>query len=607
MLRKLEKEIVDKLISDNIGDYLIVSPVKPKTSTQSRTNWGSSAVDIIISAQKWNIKCSCQESGAAITENSCPVCPHCGREIEYNWRAPGFNRKLIVSSKLKKELDEMYKDNNIRSRGCYGSGNFIVKYKNNNEDKNVQIVPYSKENILRTYYVREKLDCKAGIDMLRLTVGCVSRDDKLVLEEKYDCFTEIIPGKQIRAFKTTKAKGDQEISLFDAFHITRDNVESDENVCFEGAASMIDFMTANHDFASRTGFIHLLMNYKGNIPENSLFLLYMYLLSEYPVIELLVKMGYYGLIFGLFSKICDVYRRDSIKEEVDNLSCLLNQTTKGSAALSIPTYIGQFLNSKNADISEYMTWVAINEREPISKENFEKYVVSEAYLYLNYYNCLDKVPNIMKYGYTLAQASKYILSQFFSVNENIFCLSNTGYGLQRIAGIANLWSDYLQHCELMSVEAARFPKNLKSVHDDIMVAYNAIQNAIIDTKLSCIADLYSDYKTTSKYLDVVWPRCVTDFVNEGNNQHNCVAGYSSRVQGGDCRIFFIRKQDSIDKSYITAECTKNGLGQLFYRNNQPVTDYTEREYAKAICKFILGKPWEPDEKLVTKKLKEKTK
>ena len=154
------------------------------------------------------------------------------------------------------------------------------------------------------------------------------------------------------------------------------------------------------------------------------------------------------------------------------------------------------------------------------------------------------------------------------------------------------WKDYLQTCELMNVEHDKFPQDINKAHDDIMKAYSAVKNQFTDKKLKSIADKYGDYKTTSKYYDIVMPKCINDFVKEGNDMHNCVGGYAQQVENGRCRIFFIRKIDDIDKSYITAECTKNGLGQLFYRNNTAVQDYNEREYAKAFCKYILSKGWE---------------
>ena len=595
----LEKEILEKMLKDNMGEYFYATPVDASEATKNGSKgYGIVSTDIIVTAKKWSVLCSCGGSGI----EKQPICPKCGRGLHYSVDERGrtIDRKILVTNAYKKKLEEMHFNHNGKPKRSYWSGNILFEYKGRDNEYERESSFYTRANLLRTYYVREKLDGKIGIDILRCTISVGVENEAIVMKTKYDCFTEVIPGEKVVAYKYTKARGKEEISLFDAFHITSDNIMVDENVYFEGAYSMIDFVFSNFEFAKRTGLDKLILNYKGSIPENSLFLLYLYLLSEYPVIEFLVKQGYYHLIFSMMESICNSYKRTSIQENVNNLSYLLNQTTKGSNSLTIPSHIAEYCQKKGSDINEYKMWASINELEPLSPERFSEFIASEEFQYLNYYHAMETLPNIMKYGYTLRKTVKYIMKQFSMYYYGNMFLSTTSTAAQKVCypiqSIVNLWKDYLEMCELLDVEAAKFPKNIKSVHDDMMTAKLARQNEIIDKKIDAIASQYDNYVTTSKYLDIVVPRCTKDFIDEGVAQHNCVAGYSQRVADGHCRIFFIRKKDALDQSYITAECTKNGLGQLFYRNNQPVNDYTEKEYAKAFCKFILSKPWEPGKK-----------
>jgi hypothetical protein len=59
------------------------------------------------------------------------------------------------------------------------------------------------------------------------------------------------------------------------------------------------------------------------------------------------------------------------------------------------------------------------------------------------------------------------------------------------------------------------------------------------------------------------------------------------VKNGDCVIFFIRKKDAPEKSYVTAECRKNGLGQCFLSNNRVLNNDEVIDFAKNICKKII--------------------
>jgi len=592
MIEKLNRAFVRKLFLDNCTEP-IVTLVKPTLKGETYSSYGGGTRgNVVISSKKIILMCPCngfekQElSGNAVEQ--C-VCPLCNQGFNYWMR----RARVILSADTVKDAEKKFAEINNKNAARWQQGNYIVSfggYRTSTDGK-----PKSREKLLQTYYVKEKLDGTCGIDIVRLTINAVVDDGNITFEEKYDKWCEVVPGQKIAAYKITKARGQEEIDVFDAFHITSDNVTNDECVYYEGATSMIDFIANNPEFAKRTGLDELVMNYLPTslIPENSLFLLYLYLYSKYPVVELLVKMKYYGLVFGLMDRICSAYRREDIRASVSSLNKLLNQTSKGSASLSIPSYIGQYLNAKGAKIDEYFSWVALNEYESISKENFEKIISSEAYWYINYYNQLGQLPNIIKYGYTLNQVMKYIMKQYSNDNKWNIRQNKVDYRTpHQITSIINLWKDYLEHCELMDVKPDKFPQDVKKAHDDIISAYKAVKDKMIDKELAQIADKYSSYKTTSKHYDIVVPRSVNDFVTEGNNQHNCVGGYVESVRKGRCRVFFIRKIDDMETSYITAECNKLGqLAQIKYRNNLPVTNYDEVEYAKAFCKFIMSKGW----------------
>lgn len=592
MIEKLNRAFVKKLFLDNCSTPL-VTLVKPTLKGETYSTYGGGERgNVIISSSKVILMCPCngfeKQELSKDSMDRC-ICPLCNQGFN-SWQR---RAKVILSADTIKDAEKKHSELNKKDTYRYYAGNYIVKFggfQNSSDGK-----PKSREKLLQTYYVKEKLDGTCGIDIVRLTINAVANNGDITFEEKYDKWCEVVPGQKIAAYKFTKARGQEEIDIFDAFHITSDNVTNDECVYFEGATSMIDFIANNPDFAKRTGLDELVMNYLPTslIPENSLFLLYLYLYSKYPVVELLVKMKYYGLVFGLMEKICSAYRREDIKASVSSLNKLLNQTSKGSASLSIPSYIGQYLNAKGARIDEYFSWVALNEYESISKENFEKIIASEAYWYINYYNLLGQLPNIIKYGYTLNQVTKYIMKQYMGDGKWSICQNKVDYRTPHpISSIISLWKDYLEHCELMDIKPDKFPQDVKKAHDDIMTAYKAIEDKMVDKELATIADKYSSYKTTSKHYDVVVPRSVNDFVTEGNNQHNCVGGYVERVRKGMCRVFFIRKIDDMETSYITAECSKSGtLAQIKYRNNISVTNYDEVEYAKAFCKFIMSKGW----------------
>ena len=58
---------------------------------------------------------------------------------------------------------------------------------------------------------------------------------------------------------------------------------------------------------------------------------------------------------------------------------------------------------------------------------------------------------------------------------------------------------------------------------------------------------------------------------------------------GDCIIFFVRDINDLDKSLITAECSKDGLEQYLYSNNRIVCNEEQKVFGNYIAnKLVVG-------------------
>lgn len=445
--------------------------------------------------------------------------------------------------------------------------------------------PMEKSEIL---FVRESFE-HSGIEGARVKLKFQYDEEKneAKLTTKITSVFDFDPNGEQNSYRKLK-DGWKEYDLLTTFGINGKVAGKDIDVLFYGYRDAIDFIVTNTDFSKRTGLDALFTFFnkkEENVKLNLFFLFYLYLMKEFPVIELLIKTGNNSFVNNLVQSFLQEgqLKKYLWKKKIDEYEKLINQTTKASRALSLPEYIWSFLDKKQANVSEYVSWTNIFERTKISKESFEIFVKSEFYMLVNFYEQLDRLPEILKYGYTLPQVGKYYREQKKRIPD------------MTIRGFLSMFGDFLNMAEQLGMEVPKYPGNIKESHDEVTAAFSAKQNEEQDAKLAAIADLYSGYKTTSKYLDIVVPRSTNDFVQEGINNHNCVAGYATRVMNGECRIFFIRKIDEINKSYITAQCLPGGrLGQIFYRNNTSVLDKTERAYAAAFCKFIGARKWKPE-------------
>ena len=196
------------------------------------------------------------------------------------------------------------------------------------------------------------------------------------------------------------------------------------------------------------------------------------------------------------------------------------------------------------------------------------------------------IGNILKFDYKIDKLFNYIVKQSKKYNLSI-------------QNVITYLTDYLNICDLLQVEPDKYTKEIKKAHDDIVLHYKNRKKMEYDAKLTLIGVECEKYVIPEEKelknvgipkmfenMCVIFPKSEQDFINEGNQQHNCVGTYPNKVRNGECVIFFIRYKDTPNKSFITAECTKSGLGQCFYSNNRSVNDDDLIKFATYISNKI---------------------
>ena len=406
---------------------------------------------------------------------------------------------------------------------------------------------------------------------------------------------EVIPGVSVKGYRVLK-RSIKESSAFEAMNINTQTINSkwtrdfayEDSLCFE------DFLHKHKIFSERTGIRAALKCYPSDmnhINNDPFMLLHLCMISEYPVLEALVKIGYTKLYFDLVRSFYNAQSKVEILQTVKFYQQLFNVTSKGSMGLRIPTYIGEYLKSKGAPIQEYLLWCNIYELQPMSNEQFNKYIETIEYIPILSSRALSVMPNIIKYGYTIEQATKYIFKQFLFLQKK-------GEKNKDCIYLAKYMHDYLTMCEFLEITPNKFPPNLIQSHDEVaklkkssisVAAANKIKS--IGQSTQALLDSFVDpdklTKMEEKYFIKV-PVTEADFIEEGNLQNNCVGNYHKRVSNGNCIVFFVRKKDEPGSSFITAEydCHTERLGQCMFANNRVVEDEDLLNYCKVACSRI---------------------
>ena len=92
-------------------------------------------------------------------------------------------------------------------------------------------------------------------------------------------------------------------------------------------------------------------------------------------------------------------------------------------------------------------------------------------------------------------------------------------------------------------------------------------------------------------LKVIIPTTVDEFINEADQQNNCVARmYMPRVIENTTNIVFVRKENELKKSYITCEVRDGHIVQYLAKNNSRVYDELGLEF-KQLYQNHLNENW----------------
>lgn len=144
--------------------------------------------------------------------------------------------------------------------------------------------------------------------------------------------------------------------------------------------------------------------------------------------------------------------------------------------------------------------------------------------------------------------------------------------------------DYVDMCNKLKLEPIIDSNSLKREHDVTARIFVEWQRKHV--KSEQLEGCQKAYEKLSKYeyednrLIVVTPKNPEDLINEGRNNRNCVASYLNNYSKGKEEIFFIRKKDSPEKSYITIQTFGGGesVGQAFYACNMPITNPDDNKF-----------------------------
>ena len=132
--------------------------------------------------------------------------------------------------------------------------------------------------------------------------------------------------------------------------------------------------------------------------------------------------------------------------------------------------------------------------------------------------------------------------------------------------------DYLRMAEKVGLDIkdkkVLFPKHLLEEHDKLYTQIMIDKDPKIENKIILLKDLLS----INKYEDneyIIYPaESVETMIDESREQHNCVRTYCERYSENKCQIYFMRKKENKDKSFVTIEVRDGKVVQARTKYNE---------------------------------------
>ncbi len=165
---------------------------------------------------------------------------------------------------------------------------------------------------------------------------------------------------------------------------------------------------------------------------------------------------------------------------------------------------------------------------------------------------------------------EYLLSEYhIDPNKIISYFHSKGYDYEKLLE----YRDYIHMLDEQGFDihdnTYLFPNDLDDAHNNLACRLFVIHDDEINKRISLVSSALNFNIYEDEQYIIIPARSIQDMVVEAKNQHNCLLRYCDIYSRGKCQIFFMRRKNNIDQSYITIELdSSNRLVQARTKYNE---------------------------------------
>lgn len=140
-----------------------------------------------------------------------------------------------------------------------------------------------------------------------------------------------------------------------------------------------------------------------------------------------------------------------------------------------------------------------------------------------------------------------------------------GFALD-VQGFIDVWFDTISmQVDLYGKIKDKYPLNLLSYHQELSYKISIIAEKINEKQFNIAVENMDKFEWKNKDYEIIAPKTRQELIDEGMKLSNCLSSYVRKVAFGDCYIFFLRKTQDVEQSYIAIEVRlgeEYSLGQV---------------------------------------------
>ena len=167
---------------------------------------------------------------------------------------------------------------------------------------------------------------------------------------------------------------------------------------------------------------------------------------------------------------------------------------------------------------------------------------------------------------------KYSINDLQRIAKYISLYRFIKYSKQRRKKVETyIYKDYLKFASSLGFDLKNnkyaFPKNLREEHDKLEEQYEIACKEIVSKKIEERGKVLSINSFKNRNYFVTPAPTYKSLLDESKQQNHCVRTYAESYAEGDCDIYFMRDNNTPDKSLVTIEVKNNTIVQSRTKNN----------------------------------------